>query len=701
MQDIKVVSLFSGCGGMDLGFINAGYEIIWANDIDPDACATYRSNIGSHIVEGDIADIHLDTIPQCDVILGGFPCQDFSMIWKRQGIETDRGNLYQYFVKAVDLKQPLFFVAENVKGLLTANKGRAIKQIITDFQACGYRIYPDVYNFADYSAPQLRERVLIVGIRQDLNFKYTKLKPTHTVNDYITTEEALKGVETAIHNNEKLNIREKTRKMLELIPEGCNFQAIPKDSPYYVKGMISHVYRRLDRKKPATTIIAAGGGGTWGYHYTEPRPLTNRERARLFGYPDNFKFIGKIASVRRQIGNSVCPGAIQHIAEELKKVFDKENYCNNIVFSYPIQRSRDLESRAALNVVQLELPIQTKTSSTRSTREKILMKDSSRIHTAASNFKRQYEFVTRLKSKKQEDEMLLVIGDRQQNIYLTPNQVVKFLNSCGRGIKSKDLEFRRKEWKIGSKTINPEITFQKVKGSENILFCSLRYLEDYALDLYRRSITPNYNDATTVVESYDDVLNKPKKYGMRGQRNFTGKIEDEVRGKLAEHGFSKYVEQLSNIELPVDYSLLEEKGSKRDSGDFNTVIIDGKKYDIKDEYQISLKSTSGNYLAIPQNELEWEGEIFILVKLHIKEEFLYKAIKAGLQLASLNLNESLGWLEIRGVIEKTEFKQGYLGDRLPDKTQLSSPNYIKAPVQLEQNVDRIKKLFENIKKSAI
>ena len=319
---MKTVSLFSGCGGMDLGFICAGYEIIWANDIDRDACETYKLNIGDRIVEGDISKINLLTIPNCDVILGGFPCQDFSMIWKRKGIETDRGNLYRYFVEAVNLKQPKFFVAENVKGLLTANKGKAIEQIIKDFKNCGYNIYPGLYNFADYGTPQLRERVLIVGIRKDIPFYYQKPKPTHTPDNYVTTGEALEGVENAIYNNSHLNIRPRTKKILELIPEGCNFQAIPKDSPYYVKGMISHVYRRIDRNKPATTIIAAGGGGTWGYHYEEPRPLTNRERARLFGYPDDFQFVGKTASVRKQIGNSVCPNAIKVIAEELKKVFD-------------------------------------------------------------------------------------------------------------------------------------------------------------------------------------------------------------------------------------------------------------------------------------------------------------------------------------------------------------------------------------------
>ncbi|ACK70679.1 DNA-cytosine methyltransferase [Gloeothece citriformis PCC 7424] len=322
---IRVVSLFSGCGGMDLGFIWAGYEIVWANDIDHDACETYQLNIGDHIIEDDIKNINFKHLPECDLILGGFPCQDFSMIWKREGLKTDRGNLYQYFVKAVEAKNPLVFLAENVKGLLTANGGKAIKRIIEDFKYCGkfgYNIYADIYNFADYGTPQLRERVLIIGIRQDISYQYIKPKPTHTPENYVTAGQALKEVEKVSHNNEHMNIKSKTRTMLTLIPEGGNFQSIPKTSPYYVKGMISHVYRRLNRNKPSTTIIAAGGGGTWGYHFSEPRPLTNRERARLFGYPDDFIFVGSIASVRRQIGNSVPPVGIKVIAEELKKAFN-------------------------------------------------------------------------------------------------------------------------------------------------------------------------------------------------------------------------------------------------------------------------------------------------------------------------------------------------------------------------------------------
>lgn len=318
---MNVVTLFSGCGGLDLSFHQLGFNILWANDFEPKACETYALNIGPHIVCGDINEIDVATIPDADLILGGFPCQDFSMIWKREGIETERGNLYKRFVNIVSKKNPKMFIAENVKGLLTANKGKAIETIITEFSNTGefgYKVIPHLVNFADYGAPQVRQRVLLIGIRNDIDSEFHLPEKTHLPSDYFTSGEALEGVSEVKFNNEHQNILPRTIEKLKLIPEGGNFSSIPKDSEHYVKGMISHVYRRLDRNKPSTTIIAAGGGGTWGYHYSEPRPLTNRERARLFGYPDDFRFIGTITEVRKQIGNSVPPSGMYPIAEKVR-----------------------------------------------------------------------------------------------------------------------------------------------------------------------------------------------------------------------------------------------------------------------------------------------------------------------------------------------------------------------------------------------
>ena len=325
----KILSLFSGCGGLDLGFHKAGYETVWANDFSHWACESFRKNIGNVIVEGDIEQIDPNdpSIPECDIILGGFPCQDFSMIWKQPGLEGERGNLYKSFLRFVNAKKPKVFVAENVKGLLTANKKKAIQQIITDFENCGYYVQAKLYNFAEFGVPQFRERVLIVGVRLDTGFDFHHPEPTHGENTdhgllpYVTAGQAISDIPENASNHEQLKISEKTKKRLELIPEGGNYSDIPRDHPLYVKSMLSLVYRRMHRDKPSTTIIAAGGGGTWGYHFPEPRAFTNRERARLQSFPDNFEFIGSTTEVRRQIGNAVPPQGVVELAKAILPIF--------------------------------------------------------------------------------------------------------------------------------------------------------------------------------------------------------------------------------------------------------------------------------------------------------------------------------------------------------------------------------------------
>jgi DNA (cytosine-5)-methyltransferase 1 len=328
----SAIDLFCGAGGLSKGFEQEGYEVVWANEINPWAAATFKKNFPNAKVETksiEELDPYTDpSIPNADLILGGFPCQDFSIIWKRPGLNGERGNLYKHFKRFVDAKKPAAFVAENVKGLLSANNRKAIQTIIRDFQNIkpGYFVKLQLYNFAEYGVPQFRERVIIVGVRMDTGFEFKHPQPTHgpARKPYFTAGKALKGVKKVPHNNEHMKIHPRTRKILEMIPEGGNFQDIPKDHPLYVNGMISHVYRRINRKEPAKTLIAAGGGGTWGYHYPKPRPLTNRERARLQTFPDSFVFEGSNAEVRRQIGNAVPPLAAGIIARELKPLFSKQ-----------------------------------------------------------------------------------------------------------------------------------------------------------------------------------------------------------------------------------------------------------------------------------------------------------------------------------------------------------------------------------------
>lgn len=168
---MRILSLFSGAGGLDLGLIRAGNKVIWANDIDKDAVATYRQNIGDHIICGDIKNIDIDSLPTPQVVVGGFPCQGFSLANRMRTLEDERNQLYRFFYDTIRIKHPLFFIAENVKGILSLGNGEAIKQILADFGAAGYYTEKHLVNMADYGVPQTRQRVIIIGQRKDLGEK--------------------------------------------------------------------------------------------------------------------------------------------------------------------------------------------------------------------------------------------------------------------------------------------------------------------------------------------------------------------------------------------------------------------------------------------------------------------------------------------------------------------------------------------------
>lgn len=322
----RLVSLFAGCGGLDYSFHKAGYQNVYVNEFNKDAASTFEANFGVPVDTTPIEDIDMGMLPEADLVTGGFPCQDFSQIWKRPGLTGTRGNLYTYYLEVVGRVKPKAFIAENVLGILTANDGKAINQIIDDFSKIepGYVVIPKIYNFADFGVPQLRQRVLLVGIRKDTGFNFVHPVGQHgegTDRPHRGTGEALSGLDDSFPNVEHMKIQPRTVEILKRIGKGGNFTDIPKDDPYHVKGMISHVYRRIDPDKPSMTLIAGGGGGTWGYHWPEPRALTNRERARIQSFPDDFEFKGTFGEIRRQIGNAVPPVGIISIVNELNRLF--------------------------------------------------------------------------------------------------------------------------------------------------------------------------------------------------------------------------------------------------------------------------------------------------------------------------------------------------------------------------------------------
>jgi DNA (cytosine-5)-methyltransferase 1 len=211
-KTFKVVSLFAGAGGMDLGFKNAGFDIVWANDFDYDATVTYSNNIGNHIVHGNILDIQSKEIPNnIDVVIGGFPCQGFSVANTKRNIEDKRNFLYKELLRVVKDKQPKFFVGENVKGLLSLGNGKVFEMIKNDFRNIGYTLEAKLLNSADYGIPQTRQRVIILGNKIGKKIKFPEI--THTQDKHIAAKDVigyLHDIETVERNsNQVINLKNK------------------------------------------------------------------------------------------------------------------------------------------------------------------------------------------------------------------------------------------------------------------------------------------------------------------------------------------------------------------------------------------------------------------------------------------------------------------------------------------------------------
>jgi DNA (cytosine-5)-methyltransferase 1 len=309
---MDVLSLFSGAGGFDLGFIQAGHRIVWANDFNKDCAATYRHNIGNHFVSGSICDIPTAIMPHCDVVIGGFPCQGFSQANMRRTLDDDRNQLYLEFVRVVREKKPLYFIAENVRGLLSIGKGSAIKMIVSDFQSLGYKVDYKVFDAADFGVPQHRKRVIIMGVRQDIFIeKFPFPKPTHAKQadfvhkPWVTISEALKNIPDPEEPHNLLNHIYSRYKVTDR-----NFTG----------------HRRTDPNKPSPTILAKDTGGNVATHHPRNhRRMSVRESAIIQTFPLDFEFLGSMGGMYRQIGNAVAVHFAKCIGCELS------NYHNQVM----------------------------------------------------------------------------------------------------------------------------------------------------------------------------------------------------------------------------------------------------------------------------------------------------------------------------------------------------------------------------------
>ena len=295
----SVASLFSGCGGMDLGFrgdfhsLGVNYSrqpmnIVWANELSPAACDTYAQNLGAHIVRGDIWS-SLDQLPtSVDVVIGGFPCQDISINGKGAGVDGKRSGLYRAMVEVVHRLRPRVFVAENVKGLLMQHNRESLSRVLADFRALGYDVSYQLYNAAAYGVAQTRERVMIVGTAPGVP-RFVAPVATHDPEGYVTAQQAIAD--------------------LSKTPESADSSHIW--SRAQVSGEQGN--RRLKADRPGYTIRAECHGNIQ-FHYALDRRISMREAARFQSFPDNFLFASKLRETERQIGNAVPPVLAWHVA---------------------------------------------------------------------------------------------------------------------------------------------------------------------------------------------------------------------------------------------------------------------------------------------------------------------------------------------------------------------------------------------------
>lgn len=318
-QTFRLGELFSGPGGIGLAAqltSTSEYKIEhqWATDYDADTCRTYAQNIcgdqnSNSVINHDIRKLdysRLEDIGGIDALAFGFPCNDFSQVGERKGFSGKFGPLYRYGIRALERFQPDWFLAENVGGI-RANGGSALKQIFAEMIDAGYRIYPHYYRFENYGVPQTRHRMIVVGIKDNLNieFKVPSSDPFNGID--VSARRALDAIPSWATNQEPTVHSQKVIDRLEYIPAGGNawHSNIPEPLRIKTKTTLSSIYRRLHPEKPSYTVTGSGGGGTHIYHWSQSRALTNRERARLQTFPDEFEFFGSKDSVRKQIGMAV------------------------------------------------------------------------------------------------------------------------------------------------------------------------------------------------------------------------------------------------------------------------------------------------------------------------------------------------------------------------------------------------------------
>ena len=323
-KDITEIELFAGAGGLALGLEEAGIKGLEFVEFDHDACNTLRTNRPKwNIIEDDIHNVDFTRYSgKIDIVTGGFPCQAFSYAGKKLGFEDTRGTLFHEFARCVKEVNPKMFLAENVKGLLSHDKGRTFSTIINVFEGLGYTLQYKVLNACFYGVGQKRERVVIIGIRNDLT---DKIKFNYPVPDkeWTTLRTALKDCP----ESEGESYSENKKKVMELVPAGGCWVDLPSDiakaymkKSYYSGGGRRGMARRIAWDEPCLTLTTSPSQKqTERCHPDETRPFTVREYERIQSFPDTWEFAGKMSNKYKQIGNAVPVEMARRIGVQVVK----------------------------------------------------------------------------------------------------------------------------------------------------------------------------------------------------------------------------------------------------------------------------------------------------------------------------------------------------------------------------------------------
>ena len=318
MSRLKVASFFSGCGGSDLGIIGGfdylsknyptlPFEIVYAIDNDKYAVETYNQNFKHPAVLDDIKNIDKNSIPEFDILIGGFPCQSFSTVNPTKDTNDERANLYKELVEIVNLRKPDYFVLENVKGLTTLQKGAILKRVKKDFTDAGYKVKHKILLAANYGIPQKRERVFIIGIKNEIKTEYNYPIETHTENNW----EPLKSViDSLIPPDEKFYFSERAVQGMKNAKKNMK-RGLYQDLNKPCLTITSHLAKTsLNSRDPVLLVNP---------EKELYRRFTPREAARIQSFPDSFDFPVSDTQAYRQIGNAIPPVLMWHVMKSLSE----------------------------------------------------------------------------------------------------------------------------------------------------------------------------------------------------------------------------------------------------------------------------------------------------------------------------------------------------------------------------------------------